>query len=812
MEGTGDSYSEIMQRLQSSLAASSFPKTNANSLTLPQASSHSLSNSQATLSQSQSLFQSQSHSLSQAPGSFSKASPFLHSQSKPQAHPSRSLSQGMSQTHPAPHTPSHSRSLSQPTIRSHMPPLQSQTPPVHSHSQHSPHSVTQPGSQSPHSSITLPQISPRFPSASPVAPPTHHTRSLSQPSVLNQPSSGGHLSPPSMGHLPPPNSMSHSLFAGFNNLAPNYSVKKEPSPSLSDSSARTTVSLDVTMEESSPCPPVVSGPSSSNPLSPPLNPFHSVSQRYSSDVSQMPDSPPRRRGHRRAHSEIAFRPGSAFEKELRIESRDFERDSVKESDLERELNSGRADLDEDMDRATGWGRDRLRDRDGDRDGDGEGAEDLFSMYIDMEKINSFSNSGGGDGAESDRERPVSRVDTGKDRLKTVAENERQPAEKEDENQRVRSGDLENGDKERARESWMKTASENDRGDNKSASTTDLEKSGTSRMEDVRTAEKEREKNDQEMSKSSERETWSRKEEEEEKEASSMCVENEGGKDRSDTELEKGKFDKSPSAGPSHHSRSVSMDGFLSNLQGYKAGDGGHQSSFSEDRRNRPTRHHHSMSMDGSTSLKMEFGQGEFEGIELKKAMANDKLADLALVDPKRAKRILANRQSAARSKERKMRYISELERKVQTLQTEATTLSAQLTMLQRDSSGLTTENSELKLRLSAMEQQAQLRDALNDALREEVQRLKLATGQLSNGQGMTLSQQIAVNPQLYQLHQQLQQQVQSQGSHQHQPVQQNAHSDFLQRSAFGALQGLAGAFLKTEGNGIAVNQGSSTSF
>lgn len=45
-------------------------------------------------------------------------------------------------------------------------------------------------------------------------------------------------------------------------------------------------------------------------------------------------------------------------------------------------------------------------------------------------------------------------------------------------------------------------------------------------------------------------------------------------------------------------------------------------------------------------------------------------------------RILANRQSAARSKERKARYISELERKVQTLQTEATTLSAQLTLYQ----------------------------------------------------------------------------------------------------------------------------------
>lgn len=45
-------------------------------------------------------------------------------------------------------------------------------------------------------------------------------------------------------------------------------------------------------------------------------------------------------------------------------------------------------------------------------------------------------------------------------------------------------------------------------------------------------------------------------------------------------------------------------------------------------------------------------------------------------------RILANRQSAARSKERKIRYTNELERKVQTLQTEATTLSAQVTLLQ----------------------------------------------------------------------------------------------------------------------------------
>ncbi|KAJ9167365.1 hypothetical protein P3X46_022024, partial [Hevea brasiliensis] len=47
----------------------------------------------------------------------------------------------------------------------------------------------------------------------------------------------------------------------------------------------------------------------------------------------------------------------------------------------------------------------------------------------------------------------------------------------------------------------------------------------------------------------------------------------------------------------------------------------------------------------------------------------------------------------------------------------------------RDTTGLSTENTELKLRLQAMEQQAQLRDALNEALKKEVERLKIATGE-----------------------------------------------------------------------------------
>ncbi|KAH0924634.1 hypothetical protein HID58_016890 [Brassica napus] len=142
------------------------------------------------------------------------------------------------------------------------------------------------------------------------------------------------------------------------------------------------------------------------------------------------------------------------------------------------------------------------------------------------------------------------------------------------------------------------------------------------------------------------------------------------------------------------------------------------------------RHRHSLSVDG--------GSSSLESIEAKKAMAPDKLAELWVVDPKRAKRIIANRQSAARSKERKARYIMELERKVQTLQTEATTLSAQLSLFQRDTTGLSSENTELKLRLQVMEQQAKLRDALNDQLKKEVERLKFATGEVSHADAYNL--------------------------------------------------------------------------
>ncbi|KAM7499446.1 hypothetical protein LguiA_023860 [Lonicera macranthoides] len=178
------------------------------------------------------------------------------------------------------------------------------------------------------------------------------------------------------------------------------------------------------------------------------------------------------------------------------------------------------------------------------------------------------------------------------------------------------------------------------------------------------------------------------------------------------------------------SNNLNDSGFDSRIDNASGGGGGggaytYEESGEGERSNRP-RHRHSNSVDSSSSSLFSS-----ESLEAKKAMAPDKLAELWTLDPKRAKRILANRQSAARSKERKARYIIELERKVQTLQTEATTLSAQLTLFQRDTTGLSSENSELKLRLQAMEQQAHLRDALNEALKQEVDRLRVETGELA---------------------------------------------------------------------------------
>lgn len=87
-----------------------------------------------------------------------------------------------------------------------------------------------------------------------------------------------------------------------------------------------------------------------------------------------------------------------------------------------------------------------------------------------------------------------------------------------------------------------------------------------------------------------------------------------------------------------HCRSLSMDSFMGRLNfgedSPKLGpvSPGNQSSGGLSR---------SGSMDGSLNpFGMELGAGEFNEVEIKKIKANEKLAEMAITDPKRVKRLV----------------------------------------------------------------------------------------------------------------------------------------------------------------------------
>ncbi|CAN0913619.1 Basic leucine zipper 61 [Linum grandiflorum] len=81
-----------------------------------------------------------------------------------------------------------------------------------------------------------------------------------------------------------------------------------------------------------------------------------------------------------------------------------------------------------------------------------------------------------------------------------------------------------------------------------------------------------------------------------------------------------------------------------------------------------------------------------------------------IVDPKRVKRILANRQSAQRSRVRKLQYISELERSVTSLQAEVSVLSPRVAFLDHQRLLLNVDNSALKQRIAALAQDKIFKD------------------------------------------------------------------------------------------------------
>ncbi|PQP98189.1 basic leucine zipper 61-like isoform X1 [Prunus yedoensis var. nudiflora] len=124
-------------------------------------------------------------------------------------------------------------------------------------------------------------------------------------------------------------------------------------------------------------------------------------------------------------------------------------------------------------------------------------------------------------------------------------------------------------------------------------------------------------------------------------------------------------------------------------------------------------------------------------------------------DPKRVKsRILANRQSAQRSRVRKLQYISELERSVTTLQSEVSALSPRVAFLDHQRLILNVDNSALKQRIAALAQDKLFKDAHQEALKKEIERLR----QVYHHQSVKkMGNQNAQQQQQHQQHQQQQQ-------------------------------------------------------
>lgn len=97
--------------------------------------------------------------------------------------------------------------------------------------------------------------------------------------------------------------------------------------------------------------------------------------------------------------------------------------------------------------------------------------------------------------------------------------------------------------------------------------------------------------------------------------------------------------------------------------------------------------------------------------------------DEQIQDPKRVKRILANRQSAQRSRFRKLQYISDLERNVTSLQAEVSMLAPRLAFLDHQRMLLNVDNSTLKAKIAALAQDKIFKDAYQEALKREIERL-----------------------------------------------------------------------------------------
>ncbi|KAG7583696.1 Basic-leucine zipper domain [Arabidopsis suecica] len=178
-----------------------------------------------------------------------------------------------------------------------------------------------------------------------------------------------------------------------------------------------------------------------------------------------------------------------------------------------------------------------------------------------------------------------------------------------------------------------------------------------------------------------------------------------------------------------HYRSVSLDSCFSDLPKLPPSPGNVSSSSS---------------IDGDENASgLEFGSSDYTDDELNKIAESTKLQEVKS-DPKKVRRILKNREAAARSKQRKLQYIIDLEYSVNFLEKRNTSIYEKIKLLENDKTMMMNEKKEITIRIESMEQQAQLRDALTEQLQAEIERLNAVT--ISNEKGNVEAQRLKEIP------------------------------------------------------------------
>ncbi|KAG7636114.1 putative transcription factor bZIP family [Arabidopsis thaliana] len=176
-----------------------------------------------------------------------------------------------------------------------------------------------------------------------------------------------------------------------------------------------------------------------------------------------------------------------------------------------------------------------------------------------------------------------------------------------------------------------------------------------------------------------------------------------------------------------HYMSVSMDSCLSDLLKLTPSPGNTPSS-------------RSVNGDQNAS-RLEFDANDYIDDELNKIAKSNKLKEVAS-DPKEVRRILKNRESAARLKQKKLQYMIDLEHRINFVENENASIFEKIKLLENDKTMMMNEKKEIMIRIESMEIQAQLRDALTEHLHAESERLKAAL--ISNEKGNGKVQKLGV--------------------------------------------------------------------